>query len=129
MKNKSNKNAGNNTYVKNKPNIDESAIVHLFHNPKFLSDFEKINTEAEIIRIFNKNNIPITFDDLEVLHNICEKYVNKGLEILDEETFLENVSAGTDNYNNGRSTAKKIVDILSPNYNDSDYEIKKHFME
>lgn len=106
--------------------INEDKVVNLFHNPKFLSNFEKINTEDEILQIFNKNNIHITEEDLETLHDICEKYVNRGMEITDEEKILEEVSSGSNNcILNDKYAAEKIVDILSPDCNK--YDIKKNF--
>lgn len=99
-----------------KNHLNENTIVRLFHDPRFLSKFEQVNTEEEIIKIFNQNHVPITPDDLEVLHNICEKYIDRGAEIIDEESFLENIAAGkSENIKDQDSeiAAKKIINILS----------------
>ncbi len=96
--------------------LAEEQVIDLFHNPKFLSRIELANTEEEILEIFQENNIGLTSSKMEILHNICEKYIENGMEIVDEEKFLENVAAGKDvNKNNAPKMMKKVSEIIQKN--------------
>lgn len=102
---------------KKEPSLEEDRIIDLFHNPEFLLRLEKIKTRTEILNAFRENNIQVNQDTLEALYNICERYIRKGLEVIDEEKFLEDVAAGKctgikENETNSQNMAEKILGMI-----------------
>ena len=94
-----------------KRSLEEQQVIDLFHNPEFLLRIEKINTQNDILKVFRENNIKVTSETLESLYDICERYIKKGLEVIDEEKFLEDVAAGKcENIKKEENKSPKIME-------------------
>ena len=100
--------------IKNKleNNIDTDKVVNLLHDPEFLLKLNKINTTSEIINIFYENNICFNKKNLKILDNICDKYIQEGMRMINNEDFLQNISAGTGKIMNELILQKNVLENI-----------------
>lgn len=89
-------------------NLDEVQIIRLFHDESFISEISGINTSEGIIQAFRKNHVFITNNDLESLHNICEKYI-KDQQVEMSEPELLMVSGGVESASSAVKNIKMII--------------------